>query len=174
MLDPIGVLSPRNAYLASLAWTSATVWPAGFYDEGHWGVAARPRHVRDLAEPSFVLNERSIKAFVDGMFRLHYSTVLYETEFDGGKAERVDIVFAKNIGAFNETTGLFDPLTSRATWLVYSNYGQSPAEREPVEALYAHEWTNPRPERGLTAVRLIPSDEARKTGLILLGITYVP
>ena len=98
----------------------------------------------------------------------------YEIELDGGKAERVDTVFAKNIGAFNETTGLFDPLTSRSTWLAYSNYGQSHAEREPVEVLYAHEWTNPAPERRIARVRLCPSGEALKTGLILLGIICVP
>ena len=98
----------------------------------------------------------------------------YEIELEGGKTERVDIVFAKNIGAFNETTGLFDPLTSRATWLAYSNYGQSHAEREPVETLYAHGWMNPTPGRRVTAVQLVPSGEALKTGLILLGITCVP
>ena len=98
----------------------------------------------------------------------------YAIEFDGDKAERVEIVFAKNIGAFNETTGLFDPLTSRATWLAYSNYGQSHAEREPVEVVYAHEWTNAAPDQKVERVRLCPNGEALKTGLILLGITCVP
>ena len=97
-----------------------------------------------------------------GSYMIHYS--------DSSEVN-VPVIFGKNIGAFNETTGLYDANTITNMWLAYSNYGHVDANSTLVESLYAFEWVNPSPSKTITQIRMVPNASTAETGWILLALT---
>ncbi|OHB56945.1 MAG: hypothetical protein A2Y12_08985 [Planctomycetes bacterium GWF2_42_9] len=146
----------------------------------------------DHNEPAFVLDNRAIPATSSGKFitvnskiqnleilqSAVYSTMPGDapvvgymfTYSDNSQSGPYNMYFGRELGAFNESVGMYDPNVSKKIWLAYTNYGKDSFQGE-VEEIYSFHWKNPVPEKTVKTITISRGANAPLIGVVVLGMT---